>query len=69
MEDLFSDHPEASEPSDGIALWHRATRRERWKRIGTGKTLQEILAFMDQAGSGEFVYLPIGQKPGPAKQL
>lgn len=57
------------ETTQGFALWHRTTRREKWKIVGTAPTTEGLLAFMDQVGSGMFVRLPVGQEPGPSRQM
>lgn len=61
---LFNPDAEAAElPPGSLTLWHRATKRERWKPVGSAPTLREIVNLMSQAGGGEFTYLPVGQEP------
>jgi hypothetical protein len=64
---LFTDHPEASEPTDGFALWFRSSTRAKWKRVATAQTTQELLTHMDQIGSGGFTLQPIGKDPNDDK--
>jgi hypothetical protein len=72
MADLFSELPDPTEPADvpgGFTLWHRSSRRAKWKRVFTGKTEREVLGFMDQAGSGDFTIQPAGKDPNATEPL
>ena len=44
-----------------FVLWHRATRRHKWREVGRGETQLAVVCLM--SGSGEYVVRADGTGP------
>lgn len=53
------------EPREGFTLWHRPSRRHKWRPVGTGPTQFHALLFMDGAGyhAGHWIVRPVPNDP------
>lgn len=58
MQPTLFDTAEEPEP---FALWHRASRRHKWRLIGTAATGAKALELMD--GAGDWMLIDAGYDP------
>lgn len=61
MQPTLFDDAEPPETPEPFALWHRASRRHKWRLIGTGPTGAKALELMD--GAGDWMLIDAGYEP------
>lgn len=52
----------------GFTLWHRVSRRHKWRAVGTSNTSAGAYALMPaDTKNGDWIVKPVGDDPNPVR--